>query len=752
VQTTPVVKDLVLVGGGHSHVEVVKRFAMRPVPGVRLTVISREVHTPYSGMLPGLIAGHYKVDDAHIDLGPLVRMAGGRLYHDEVTGIDLDRRRITNRQRPPVTYDTLSIDIGSAPDTKITGAADFAIPVKPVSNFNRRWEQARQRIIETAAPQRIGVIGGGAGGIELLLAIRHHLRERLTEVGRDPDVLSFHLVAASDRILPTHNKRVQAKFERLLRAANIELTLGERVTEVEAGVMRTAAGRSIELDEMFWVTTASAPAWPGECGLAVDADGFVRVHDTLESVSHPGVFAAGDIAAVDRYPRAKSGVFAVRQGPPLAENLRRSVTGKPLRRFKPQRAFLSLITTGDRHAIGSRGVWTVEGGWVWHWKDWIDRRFMDKYRDLPEMQVIQAPPAPGYSFDAELHDLQADPMRCGGCGSKVGADILSEALGALQTQHHDDVLIGLEHPDDAAVVEPHPGTVLVQTVDSFRAFIDDPFIFGKVAANHCLSDIFAMGATPQTALAIVTLPLASPAKMRDDLVHLMSGALEIFAAEGTAVVGGHTNEGAELSLGFAINGYIEREQLSRKGGANPGECLILSKPLGTGVLFAAEMRGKAHTGWIEQALESMLQSNGPAAACLRNYGASAVTDVTGFGLLGHLVEMLRGGGAGATITLETLPLFEGAAALAGNGILSSLQANNLRVESLIDADAALREDRRYPLCFDPQTSGGLLAAVPKSAASKCVEQLRALGHEYAAVIGVVEASAGTSNEPRIKLI
>jgi len=750
LDSTPIVKDLVLVGGGHSHVEVIKRFAMRPIPGMRLSVISREVHTPYSGMLPGLIAGHYDFDDVHIDLGPLVRMAGGRLYHNEVTGVDLEKRKINCIARPPVSFDILSIDIGSAPDTRVSGAADVAIPVKPVSNFSAHWQRAKQRICNATGAQHIAVVGSGAGGVELLLAIRHQLRTIYIDAERNPDELTFYLVSASDSILPTHNDRVRRKFVELFEQLNIEIQLNAKVAQVDAGTIKYADSRTLAINEVFWVTTASAPAWPRESGLMVDDNGFIRVHDTLQSVSHSDVFASGDIAAVDDYPRPKSGVFAVRQGPPLTENLRRSVLGKALRGFKPQRDFLSLISTGDKHAIGSRGGWAVEGRWVWQWKDWIDRRFMQKYRELPEMVEEPNTFSGDSEFDTDLHDLLADPMRCGGCGSKVGADILSDALTSLQTQKHDDVLIGLDQPDDAAVVKPHPGTVLVQTIDSFRAFIDDPFTFGKVAANHCLSDIFAMGATPQTALAVVTLPLSKPAKMRDDLVQLMSGAMTVFDAERTAVVGGHTNEGAELALGFAINGYIDPDKLKRKSGAKPGDCLILTKPLGTGVLFAGEMRGKAKSRWIEPALGAMLLSNGPAANCLREFDTQALTDITGFGLIGHLVEMLRAANVGASIDLTAVPFLEGAESLAKDGIRSSLHSSNLRIESVIQNAASYSADERYALCFDPQTSGGLLGAVPANQAPQCLRKLHALGYS-ASIIGSVGVAPAIPREPMITL-
>lgn len=737
MQSTPIVKDLVLIGGGHSHIEVIRRFAMRPLPGVRLTVIARDVHTTYSGMLPGLVAGHYTFDDTHIDLGPLVQCAGGRLYHDNAIAIDPEAKTVSCFRRPPISYDLLSLDIGSSQDTSVQGVTEFAIQVKPVSNFTLRWAEAEKRILASTTPQRVGFVGGGAGSIELLFAIRHRLLKLTAGANETHTKLSFQLITASDRLLPGYNKRVQNKFEQLLISAGVEINLCERVVKVEEGLVVSESGKLIDLDHLFWVTEASAPVWLNATGLDLNANGFILVRDTLQSVSHPSIFASGDIAAVVEHPRPKSGVFAVRQGPPLKENLCRSLTGQPLRSFKPQRQSLSLISIGDQYAIGARGPFTLGGRWVWRWKDWIDRRFMKKYCELPEMTGAVTTELPVYSTDIKQHDLQTDPMRCGGCGSKIGADVLRDALGTLKQKSYNDVIIGLDQPDDAAVIKSKPGTVLVQTVDSFRALIDDPFVFGQISANHCLNDIFAMGATPQTALAIVTLPLASADIMRNDLVQLMSGAIEVFDAADTAVVGGHTNEGPELALGFAVNGYIESELLKRKGGAQPGDRLILTKPLGTGVLFAGAMRGKAKSRWIEAALHAMRQSNGPAAQCIREHDSNALTDITGFGLFGHLLEMLRSPSTTATVALDRIALFDGARSLANEGILSSLQSANLKIEGSIDANGIDQNNSIYPLCFDPQTSGGLLAAVPEANAKACVSKLRELGYGQTTDIGSI---------------
>jgi selenide,water dikinase len=245
--------------------------------------------------------------------------------------------------------------------------------------------------------------------------------------------------------------------------------------------VRTESGGTIPYDALIWVTQGAPQPWVLESGLATDDRGFIEVDETLRSTSHPFVFAAGDIAFMRHAPRPKSGVFAVRQGPYLSSNIRRTLRGEPLEKYTPQKQFLSLISTGDPNAIASRGRFAFEGAWVWKWKDRIDRAFMEKY-DATDTGGMNGPGA-------------MDPMRCGGCGSKVGSDALAAALRAIEQPRGEGIVIGLESPDDAAVVQLPAGTLAVQSVDFFRAFIDDPYVLGKVTAHHCLTDLYAMGAT-----------------------------------------------------------------------------------------------------------------------------------------------------------------------------------------------------------------------------------------------------------------
>jgi selenide,water dikinase len=389
----PVVKDLVLLGGGHAHVTVLRRFGMQPLPGVRLTLVSRVVETPYSGMLPGLIAGHYSRGEAHIDLRPLARFARARAVFDEAIGLDLVNKEVRLRDRPPLTYDVLSIDIGSTPNLAVAGAAHHTVPVKPIDRLLDRWSAQMTRVCESDTLRRIAVVGGGAGGVELLLAVQYALRTRLARQGRSDSHLEYHLFTEG-HLLPTHNRSVRRRFERILAKRRVNVHLGSAVVEVVAGVLRTADGRNNTIDETLWTTQAAAAPWIAASGLAVDADGFLQVSSTLQSTSHSEVFAAGDIASMVDHPRPKSGVFAVRQGPPLARNLRRALLGEPLEPYDPQRQYLSLISTGDRYAVACRGPIAFEGAWVWRWKDWIDRRFVRTYTVLPDRSVPTPPSVP----------------------------------------------------------------------------------------------------------------------------------------------------------------------------------------------------------------------------------------------------------------------------------------------------------------------------------------------------------------------
>ncbi|WAL62293.1 selenide, water dikinase SelD [Thermocoleostomius sinensis] len=768
----PIVKDLVLIGGGHSHAIALKQFGMNPLPGVRLTLITDVYHTPYSGMLPGYVAGLYNFDDCHIDLRPLAEFAGATMIASQAVGLDLKSQRVLLIDRPSLSFDLLSIDIGSTPSTlTVPGAAKYAIPVKPISKFLQRWEtlvaQVEQRPKRLL---RIAIVGGGAGGVELALSVQARL-QRLYEASHSPpSLLELHLFHRGQRLLPERGRWLGDRLEHLLQQRGVRLHLQETVCGLEgiagsgdggletgeAVTVHCESGLVVTCDVVFWVTQAAAAPWLRDSGLDTDDRGFVQVSDTLQSLSHPQVLAAGDVATMVNYPRPKAGVFAVRHGKPLYQNLRRLLLNQAPQPFVPQKEFLILIGMGDRSALASRGRFGLGPySWIWRWKERIDRRFMEKFSKLDmgngRLGRRKAGDRSGKIATVRPMLTEAYPsipaMHCAGCGSKVGSSVLERVLARIRQEQpdrsRDDILVGLDTPDDAAVVSVPADQVMVQTIDQFRALLSDPFVFGKIAANHCLSDLFAMGANPQSALAVATIPYGLESKQAETLYQLLSGAVQVLQQSNAVLIGGHTTEGAELSFGLSCNGLVTPDRLWRKGGMQPGDSLILTKAIGTGTLFAADMRLQAKGRWIEGAIDSMLQSNQAAADCLREYQATACTDVTGFGLLGHLAEMVRSSGMSVGLDLNALPILEGAKETAQQGILSSLHLQNQQASHLIkNLDAATRHPL-YPLLFDPQTSGGLLATVAASCTSECLFALKALGYDQSRAIGVVLPSLET---------
>jgi selenide,water dikinase len=370
------VKRLLLVGGGHGHLEVLRRFGRAPLAGVELVLVSPHRLAPYSGMLPGLVAGHYDHAPAHVDLARLARAAGARFLPTRAAGVDRGRRMATLGDGASIEFDLVSLDVGSAPATAgVPGAAEHALGVKPVEDFLRAWEAWRARA-SAGTLRRLLVVGGGAGGVETVLAMHHRLAR---ELGR-ADAVACALATDVDRLLPTHPPRVQAILARILAERGIRLHLATPAARVAPGAVTAATGERIEADAIVWTTGAAAPPWLRTLGVALDAAGFIAVNESLQSVSDERLFATGDCATIVGHPRPRSGVYAVRQGPPLAANLRAALAGRPLVRYVPQRRALALISTGDRYAVASLGGWAAEGRWVWRWKDWIDRRFVARYR------------------------------------------------------------------------------------------------------------------------------------------------------------------------------------------------------------------------------------------------------------------------------------------------------------------------------------------------------------------------------------
>jgi pyridine nucleotide-disulfide oxidoreductase family protein len=364
-------KRLLLAGGGHAHVFVLRELARRRPPELAVTLVTPHERQLYSGMLPGWIAGHYTIDELAIPLQPLVRAAGAELLLDRIVGIDAAERRAVTAQGAALPYDLISIATGSEIASQaIEGASSWALPLRPIDEFVAKWSMYAPRLAEADRPKII-VIGAGAGGVEVALSIAYALRA----AGNGAQVQ----LVSGGALLPGHCDRARSLMRSELMRAQVRLveSTARRVANEHVDLVE---GVSLPSDLTLLASGAGAPAWLRTSGLAVDHTGFVQVDRHLRSVSHDSVFAAGDVASIVDAPRAHSGVYAVRAGPPLADNLMRQAAGRALRSHTPQRIALYLLAAGRPHAIASWNGLAWSGDWVWRWKNRIDRDFIAAFR------------------------------------------------------------------------------------------------------------------------------------------------------------------------------------------------------------------------------------------------------------------------------------------------------------------------------------------------------------------------------------
>ena len=676
--------QLVLAGGGHSHALLLRRWAMHPKqrPAGLITLVNRSSTTLYSGMVPGLIAGIYSRDQVAIDLRRLAAEAGVVFMEAEIKGLDLTGQTLMLEGRLSLPFTQLSLDVGAisrplAPDQFLP--AGGLVPIKPLEPALAFLDKQDANVSGL-----FHVVGSGLAGVEVALALRQRWPRR-----------RIHLLAQPDRLDP-----------RLAQALQVA---GVLVVQQPAGIATAAAVSTISAGLIC--SGSNAPAWLASSGLpCCPQSGRVLTNNQLQVIEHPQIFASGDCALIETDPRPPSGVWAVRAAIPLAHNLQAACKAQPLRPWRPQRRALQLL--GGFQA-GHPTAWALWGAillgphpLLWRWKQRIDRRFMQRF------QPTRMDLATGAKEEAIL---------CRGCAAKLPAEILEKALstagvGRLATA-----------PEDAAVVpfsEGADGSPLLQSVDGFPALVSDPWLNGRLTALHACSDLWACGASVKSAQAVVSLPLAPQSIQQHLLALTVAGIRSALDPQQAPMIGGHTLEDRNpaptpSSLGLQVVLSVQgspHHTLWPKCALQAGDHLLLSRPLGTGVLFAAAMAGATRPEDLDTALTQMQTSQHPLVeqlAALEHQHPGqlhAATDITGFGLLGHLGEML-GNTAHDPEQLQVqldasrIPALPGALALLATGHASSLAPANRRAWSLLDSQLKQQRPAAIELQLSSMTTG-----------------------------------------------
>jgi selenide,water dikinase len=718
-------RRLVLAGGGHAQVNVLRSLAMAPISGSEITLISPQRETFYTGMLPGVLAGLLDPEECTLDVAALAARARIRFLEDAVVGLHTGERHVELESGRTLPFDILSIDIGSRmrdrPDPQLF---PDIIAVRPLREALPRIAVALEAIRAGRRDPHLLVIGGGAAGVELAFGFRAALA--------DIPEAQITLLQSAAQILPDVSRSAQQQVLATLEDYGIEVRRGLGRLEPDAQGVRTAAGEIFTGTTVVWATGAAPAGWLADSGLVTTGDGFLLTGADLCCRGTDGIFAAGDVAQIDQFPQTpRSGVHAVRQGPVLSQNLRAAMRGFPrLQKYRPQKDFLRLLSTGDNRALAIYRGRSRHGRPWWHLKKWIDRRFLARYR--PPRTSEPLPPDPR---------MQATMGDCGGCSAKLAPEVLEQAIfqnlpdRGPGSAGNTESGLRLADRDDAAIFHAGANGKVVVTTDAFPPFADDLALVAEIAAINAASDIYAMGADPRQALVLAGLPGHAPA---GDLEDLLRGARIAFDAMDVEILGGHSVQMESALIGYSVFGELAGPPLT-KGGAKPGDSLVLSKPLGTGILLAAARGGECPTSWWESLIAQMRSTNGQAARILREAGAHACTDISGFGLLGHTLEMMTPGALQARLFADAIPALPGARELAGAGWAAT---GSKALESYL-TQVDFEESPELPastraLLLDPQTSGGLLAAVPAPAAERLRQGVPDAEFQ---IIGTVEEAA-----------
>ena len=700
-------REVVLVGGGHAHALFLRKWGMKPIPGVQISLISPNSETTYTGMLPGFLAGHYSKEQIAIDLVKLCRFAGARFIMASVDNILSKENLISISGRDFLPYDVASINIGVTSaliGNKLSNL--YTNSIRPLTDFVERWSAFKKELKGHRVHPKIVIIGGGIGAVEIAMAMSHAIKSLgITD-------FTITLLDKSELLNEVHASTRKTILTTLKRSSILTLT-HVRVFECTERSVRLENGSEIESNFTIIAAGARAYDWLEHTDLSLKG-GFIKVDQNLRVLGRSNIFAVGDCAHLTFSPRPKAGVFAVRQAPILFQNVCAKILKRKLKVFSPQRNHLKLISLGDKKAISDYVLPPVSGGMVWNIKNKIDQAFMIKFSNFPLMTGKSA----GYKVPVEiLNDANPDQMLCGGCGAKVSSEVLNSVIQNIDQKDRKDVLTGIG--DDAAVIDVKTKRQIL-TTDHLREFNSDLWSYAKITAVHSLGDIWAMGGKPQVAMAHIIIPEASDKVQKNWLKQIMRAASDVFEDDGARIVGGHTSIGAEFSIGFSVTGTVSKDPILISG-ARPGDLLVLTKPIGSGTILAGEMQLLSRGHWVESALKWMTKSQRKASEVLSS--ARAMTDITGFGLAGHLIRICEHSQVSATIEVSQIPFLVGAEQLAKSGIRSSLYENNLKVKNKM----AFVPSAKANLLFDPQTSGGLLAAIPKEDLDRISQKLTVLG-------------------------
>ena len=698
IEEIPITNDLVLIGGGHSHLSVLMKLSKRPINGNRITLITNEIDTPYSGMIPGYIEGIYSWRDSHIDLYRLCLKLNVRFIHAEVERVSAYEKEIYFKDRPKIKFDVLSINTGiQSNNREIKGAAKYCLPVKPISKL------ANNFLNKITNFKSIAFIGGGAGSVELALAIK----KRFLNINQD---IKITIITGKRGLLSTFPQKTKLTSLKTLEKFKIDIIEYKRVLEVKPKQIILSDKSMLKIDKAILSTNSMTPKWLAKSDILLTKDNYILVNKSFQT-NYKYVFASGDVIDFNNQNLKKAGVFAVRSGKPLAINIKQFILGKKLVEYKFNKNYLALIGTSKRSAIATKYNLTFNSRFFFYLKKYIDQNFIKKFSDFKirkkfTLEALKTDVLNIFVKHKEKITDENDIMQCKGCAAKVPLNALKQALPK-------DIVSTSE---DAVSVPGQPE--LYQTVDMISSIITDPFLLGKIAANHSISDMVSVNSKITSAMMILQLPLSKTEINSRDLEQVLLGANEIFKTIDCPLIGGHTMIGKDKDpiIGFSILGQKQKKIkiMKNRRKIKTKDLLILTEKIGSGLIFAGINNYLIDSYFQTDVIKQMIKGNLNFGKISNHLNILSMTDITGFGLANHLLNLIKRDNSktGLTIYPNKIPLFEGVNECLNKDIKSSLFKSNY---DIAQKDMIYKRDKSKldNILYDPQTVGGIAFIIPQ---------------------------------------
>ncbi len=688
-------KQLVLIGGGHANVQVLRKLCMNEYKGLNVILISEGYEAIYSGMTPGYIKKFYSLEDISIDLQRLCYNAGATFIKDKVINLDCENQKVYLKNNPSVSFDILSINSGSISNNRITNFNHESkiISVKPISSLVANLSLIDD-LIEKSSRKTISIVGGGVAAFELSFALYKRYNGNISL-----NIISSQLLTEKNINISTINR-----LKKIAKKLEINLILNQVIT-INNSEIALDNKNKIQNDCILLSTGASLPEWLEESDLE-KAENFIAINHQLQSLNHKNIFVSGDAATIKISKRPKSGVMAVRQGEILKENLFLFLKNKTLLKFKPQKNWLYLIGTHKNSAVLNYFNFSFEGNWCWYLKKIIDYYFMKKFSFRG--QTIMKKKV--HNFNENKNDIPK--MYCQGCGSKVSKNTL---INFISNQNNNKEL------SDATEIKFEQSNIL-QTIDHIKLFKSiNPYDFGVISYLHSQNDILSAGGSVHSLSVSIGVPFSENLVESFYLEYFMRGIQNEASKDDAYLAAGHSYQTEEPAITITMNGRLIQE--SKKFLAVEGNLIYLSKPLGTGYLLAAYFQNSnlLSISDFKELYKYLKTGNYLAAKSGFTCGSKLMTDISGFGLASHLGDICQNSILSAKINLNNEILINPKLEILNNFESSGYKNNYLSTFNSIE----IKDD--HPLSkiiFDPQTNGPLLIAIDKERKNKFEEDFQ----------------------------